>query len=335
MLAIQEKILEGIKKRTDEKELTEYMLKCCMKLMSQQFDDKTLNLKQCAEAVLNREEPEYALSLHFPQFNWFKLSSGLHIIAAPSGHGKTLFAMEYAKAAAAAEQSVLFLSLEMTHEDLGARILSEISELPMSQIASGSLSDVQKQLLRGMLTNYDFLEKVTVDKFGSLDWVKIYPRLWNKVLQLRPKLIIVDFIQMIHDSDSDDGRLSQVYSNIARELKLFADQTKSAVLVLSQMNREAVKEVEKSKWPGDVVPLRNSQVKESGGIVEAADSVQLVCIPERFMNCPPHLKGRFQVIVDKNRKFGELGISNLQIDMTCGRFVGGAGCNHRHNGSYD
>lgn len=291
-----------------------------LKKSSQEQSAKSL--EECAKLAIEESKTPFILKLKsktIEQMSWFSISSGLHIIAAPSGHGKTLWAMQVAREAAEQNYETMFLSLEMTHQDLGARILADLSGLPLSQIAANDLNENQRKILTSIIESTEFLKRITIDKFNSLDWVKIKPRLIDLMIRRKPQLVVVDFVQMIYDSEGDDIRLSIQLANIARDLKLFADENECAVLLLSQMNRGVFKEIKSEKWEG-AVPLQNSFIRESGGIVEAADSVTLVCIPERFDNCPEDLVGFFQVKVDKNRKFGELGTSLIPFDLKTGRF---------------
>jgi len=317
---LKNKILESVSKTTDEAALAQYLLRAGGEIIKRNTPGSILNAQECASLALEQGSTSFAIKTRFDVLKWFYLSDGLHVIAAPSGHGKTMWAMQWAQEAAKQGMFTAFVSLEMTHKDIGARLLSEHSTLPLQQIARGDLSDVQRILLQEIAAANEQWKLIQVDKFDSLDWIKIEPRLFEHILKIRPRLVIVDFVQMIYDSSADEGRTSQQLANIARRLKNFADQNNCAVLLLSQMNREAIKEINRGRWT-DLVPLSSSSVKESGGIVEAADSVQLVCIPERFEGCPDALRGKFQVLVDKNRKFGELGVSFIPFDISCGRFL--------------
>lgn len=311
--AIRQKILQRVQSIQDEKELLTYFEKVIHTLSPAKYSDDTMTLKAAMHSVLVEKKTRFNLKLQDPLFKDLKdifwLTSGLHVIAAPSGHGKTFWAQMWAKETAAQGHAVLFLSLEMNAEDLGARTLAEISHLPIQKFVENDLEEMQVKLLQNMLEQqeYGFYEKIHIDKFGSLDWNLIYPRLWDRMMILKPKLIIIDYIQMIEDSEERDSRTSALLSNIARELKLFADKTETAVLLLSQMNRQALVQTKKADWEKiGFVPLTHEFIKESGGIVEAADSVQIVCIPERFLECPESFRDRFQLSIDKSRRIGKL-----------------------------
>lgn len=311
---IKQKIIASIQSSQSEEQLANYFYRVAEKLRKPKFQDETKTMKEAMLSILENKAPRLSIKLSSPVFSklsdFFWLTSGLHIIAAPSGHGKTFWATEWAKEAAKKGAQVLFVSLEMSADDLAARSLAELTSVPLSQVIQNEFTDVQRGVIRELLEEgqQDYFKNIHIESVGDYDWNKIYPKLWDRMIKLQPKLIIVDYAQMIFDSEERDSRMSQMLSDIARQLKLFADKTDSAVLLLSQMNREALKESKNTKKWEDFgsVPLSHEHVKESGGIVEAADSVQIVCVPARFHECPESFIKTFQVTVDKSRRIGKL-----------------------------
>lgn len=325
METIVKKIIDQLRKAKTKDQLSEYLAKTAEHLQPQTYEDETLPLDECIELSLADRNHNFSLNLGggFEKLtSFFWITPGLHVIAAPSSHGKTFYAMKWAIRAAEENIKVLFLSLEMTPSSLGSRTLSTLSGFPLLQLIKREYSDLQKELLRNVSQQNPHLKNIIVDKFGSLDWNKIYPRLSSHMTRHKPKVLIIDYLQMLHDSEDHDGRQSQLYANIARELKLFADKTDSAVILLSQINREGLKQIKMAKWSDyGFVPMSSDFVKESGGIVEAADSVQLICIPERFFTCPPEFKNKFQVGIEKSRTLGQLGVCLFDFDADNMRFT--------------
>lgn len=321
-------LIKAINEAPSRESLGEYLIEFGKFLLPQPQPAKISTLKSAMiEAISsNGESVEIVLGEKFNRLNeFFFLTPGLHIIAAPSGHGKTLWAMQWAEAAARKGLSVYVVSLEMTPKDLGARRISESTDLPLKLIIQNKFSDIQKQIMSEVIESdeMEFSNRIAISSFDCLDWRKIYPRIIEAVMTNRPSLFIVDYIQMIYDSDDHGTRMSQIMANIARELKIFADSTGTAVILLSQMNREALrncnaKEMEKN---GGMVPLDNSFIKESGGIVEAADSCQIVCIPSRFASHDKNLVNKFQVTVDKSRRLGQLGSVQFDFDNVKMKFM--------------
>jgi len=324
---LRQRIAEFVKTAPDMESLSEYLVDVAQKISPTRFAVTPITLKKAIKQLFEENKDNYMLALKDPVFgslsDFFSLTTGLHVIAGAVGHGKTLWAMQWAKQAAMAGQKVLFVSLEMSPQDLGARTLTEFTDFTLNSLLTKDYSETEKLAVQSFIDGEElnWLDNILVETLGDFDFFKIQPRLWDRVMRYQPKLVIVDYAQMIYDSREKTNLQSLVLSKIARELKLFADNTQSAVLLLSQLNREAMKAAKSRNWEQlGYVPMSNDYVKESGGIVEAADSVQLVCIPERIENCPESLKRTFQVVVDKSRRIGHLGTVHIPLNTYRMRF---------------
>jgi replicative DNA helicase len=323
----KKKIAEAVMTAPNEPELAKYLNDVALKLSRKGFAAGTLTAREGVIALTREEKPALNLRLFGDEFHamnrFFGLTPGLHIVAAPSGHGKTLWAMEWAKSAAKSGFQVLFVSLEMTPVDLSARLIAEITELPLDLIMTRSWTDTQKQIVESLFgeDRFAWMDALHIDNLGDYDWSKIFPRLWERMSKIRPRLVIIDYAQMLHDSEEKDPRMSKLLGDVARDLKLFADNSNAAVLLLSQINRQGFREIKESTGNENFIPLSNEFIKESSGIVDAADSVQLVCMTNRLPQCPPKLEGFFQVTVDKSRRLGKLGVVLLPFDFKRMKFI--------------
>lgn len=317
----RQRIVRALDKAPSDNELAKYLFQVANRLTDRAVLERTLSMREGIESFLDESKPLKLIELQDGIFSdlseFFFLTPGLHIVSAPSGHGKTLWGMEWATQTAMDGGEALWVSLEMTPKDMASRIVASVSGLPLIDIVRDGLGSAQKDVLRGVIdqNQHEYLRRIHVDHMGNYDWVKIYPRLWDRMLKLKPRLVIVDYVQMIYDSNETDSRQSKVLGDVARDLKLLADTTGCAVILISQTNRSIGLEIRKSKWTDlGYVPMSNEFVKESGGIVEAADSVQMICIPERFSGCPLEFKNYFQVLVDKSRRLGPLGVVKIPFD---------------------
>ena len=326
-LTTKKNLIQAIQTSPNDAELAAYLQNISKVLLPTKYKQGTITMRQSIKEILSDEAPQFRLQLEdkFKSLNeFFFLTAGLHVIGAPSGHGKTLWAMKWAECAAKQNTPVLVLSLEMTHKDLSARTLSEITDIPLMKLIKNEMDAYKKAAILDLIDreDYNYLDQIHIEKFGDYDWVKIKPRLVERMIHLKPKLVIVDYVQMISNSNEEDGRVSKLLSDISREFKLFADETGAAVLLLSQLNREAMKETKKSmNSEAKQIHLSHDFIKESGGIVEAADSVQLVCMPQRFDYCPMHLFRKFQVGIHKSRRIGSLGTVMFDFDFEKMSFV--------------
>lgn len=326
-LEYKTKLIKAIESAPSREALSGYLEKYAEYLRPVSPNGKVISLYDAVIKLLNEQDTKSieVHSRHEDVEEFFFLTPGLHVIAAPSGHGKTLWAMEWAESAAKNNSKVFMASLEMTPKDLAARKLTGLVDLPLKEIIQQKLSEIQRIVLKEKVESkeFNYFKNIFIGSFDSLDWVKLQPSFTDMLVKIRPQLIIVDYVQMIYDSAETDARMSQRMANIARELKVLADSTGIAVLLLSQMNREVLKSFDpKTVDHLGFVPMNNSYIKESGGIVEAADSVQLVCIPARFPTLiGTEIRNKFQITVDKSRRLGQLGTALLPFDSEKMKFI--------------
>ncbi len=316
---VVELLTDTIRKTQTTEDLVSRLRKTINYLAKPRYDEKLITLSDSIHSLLNEKQSTKQIRLSgFSQLtDFFFLTPGLHIIAAPSGHGKTFWAMKWAEAAAKENKQVLVVSLEMSARDLAARKLTEYTSLSLVDVITKNFPDTTRETLASLITHDEqrHLKNIHILSLGDYDWVQIKDRLENTMDRIKPDLIIIDYVQMMYSSELASERQSQVYAEIAREAKLFGDHNDCACLMLSQINRDGTTNIQKAKWK-DIghVPLLNDYVKESGGIVEAADSVQMICVPSKFSFCDYEFRNKFQVSVTKSRRLGVLGTVLFDFD---------------------
>jgi len=159
-----------------------------------------------------------------------------------------------------------FFSLEMSAEQLAARILSEQAEI------------ASEKMRRGTLTNDEFDKLVVASQ--QLHKLPIFiddtPALSVSALRTRARrlkrneglgLIVVDYLQLMQGASRTENRVQEI-SEITRGLKTLAKELDVPVLALSQLSR-AVEQRE------DKRPLL-SDLRESGTIEQDADVVAFI-----------------------------------------------------------
>jgi replicative DNA helicase len=210
--------------------------------------------------------------------------SDLLILAGRPSMGKTALATNIAFNAASifAEKNgdgapVAFFSLEMSAEQLAARILSS---------ESGIASD---RIRRGDIKTEDFTKIVDVSR--KLHSVPLYiddtPGLSitafrNRARRLKRQhnigLIIVDYLQLLEGGGSKRSKENRVQevSEITRSLKGVAKELNVPILALSQLSRSV--ETRDDKRP------QLSDLRESGSIEQDADVVMFVYREEYYIS---------------------------------------------------
>ncbi len=216
--------------------------------------------------------------------------SDLVILAGRPSMGKTALAtnigfnaaMQWAKdmeAGIPPEQSkgavVGFFSLEMSSDQLAARILAERSKIPSESMRRGKLMEKQFQSIARAARE---LEEVPfyIDDTPALTIAGLRTRARRLKRRRGLSLLIVDYLQLIHGSGRGHSRENRVQevSEITRGLKSLAKELDLPVLALSQLSRMV--ENRENKRP------QLSDLRESGTIEQDADMVLFVYREEYY-----------------------------------------------------
>lgn len=184
----------------------------------------------------------------------------LVVLAARPSVGKTAVMLQMAKTAAAAGHPVQIYSLEMTSEELGERLLFSTGEVRPYQLTHGEIDWDAFARAEGMLGNLP----VFVNDFSrKLD--DIVNRLTQAVKQGRCSIAFIDYLGLMQDCLTNGQiKLYQVIANITGTLKAVAKRLHISIVLLSQLNREQVRE----KRSPELYDLR-----DSGSIEQDSDVV--------------------------------------------------------------
>ncbi|MFV0410567.1 MAG: replicative DNA helicase [Paracoccus sp. (in: a-proteobacteria)] len=266
-------------------------------------------------------------------------NSDLIILAGRPSMGKTSLATNIAFNIARAHKSgelsdgtlgsveggvVGFFSLEMSAEQLAARILSEASEVPSHQIRSGDMSEEE---FRRFVQAANDLQScpLYIDDTPALPINQLSARARKLKRTHGLDLIIVDYLQLLKAAGSRDNRVNEV-SEITQGLKAIAKELNIPVIALSQLSRQV--ESREGKRP------QLSDLRESGSIEQDADIVMFVFREEyyrerekpadheldklaKWQEVMNAVHGKAEVIIGKQRH-GPIGTVELAFE---GRFT--------------
>lgn len=187
-------------------------------------------------------------------------NTDLIIIGARPSVGKTAFALNLAKNAVDAGSPVGIFSLEMSRQQVGKRIISAHTGIPLNSIMTGKMDD--RQWNHFMQTGIYQLgqSKIYIDDRAGINMFSIRSKARKMVNKHGVKLIIVDYLQLINGTG--EKVREQEVSKISRELKMLAKDLGVPVIALSQLGRDA---------DGEEPGLKN--LRESGAIEQDADVV--------------------------------------------------------------
>lgn len=217
-----------------------------------------------------------------------------------------------------------FFSLEMSAEQLAARILSDAAEVPSDQIRRGDLSEGE---FRRFVEAAGTLEAcpLYIDDTPALTISQVAARARRLKRTNQLSVLIVDYLQLLRPASAKDSRVNEV-SEITQGLKAIAKELDIPVIALSQLSRQV--ESREDKRP------QLSDLRESGSIEQDADVVMFVFREEYYVEREKpgddkidemvvwqermqRLHGKAEVIVGKQRH-GPIGTVELSFD---GRFT--------------
>jgi replicative DNA helicase len=166
-----------------------------------------------------------------------------------------------------------FFSLEMSAEQLAARILSEAAEVPSEQIRRGDMTEAE---FRRFVEAAKALEAcpLFIDDTPALPIAQVAARARRLKRTQGLDVLIVDYLQLLRGSSkSGDNRVQEV-SEITQGLKAIAKELNIPVVALSQLSRQV--ENRDDKRP------QLSDLRESGSIEQDADVVMFVYRDEYY-----------------------------------------------------
>lgn len=203
--------------------------------------------------------------------------SDLIIVAGETSQGKTSLALCMTRHAIENGAKVAFYSMEMTKEQLTARLLSAKTNIPANNILySGSLAPSEIRMIddaRGKLPgeNLFFDDKST----SNIDSILLSIRMLK--MQKDIDGAVVDYLQILNvNSRSTSFSREQAMGDVARRFKNLAKELNIWIIALSQLSRD-------SNCPE---PNLN-RLRDSGQIGEAADVVILVYRAEYYNRAYP------------------------------------------------
>ncbi len=217
-----------------------------------------------------------------------------------------------------------FFSLEMSSEQLAARILSEASEVPSEQIRRGDMTEVE---FRRFVEAAKSLEScpLYIDDTPALPISQVAARARRLKRTHGLDVLMVDYLQLLKGTGRGESNRVQEVSEITQGLKAIAKELNIPVVALSQLSRTV--ESRDDKRP------QLSDLRESGSIEQDADVVMFVYRDEYYherlkpqeddprftewLDKMNRVHGKAEVIIGKQRH-GPIGTVELSFE---GRFT--------------
>ena len=289
-----------------------------------------------AEAARNNATGVTGIATGFADLD--KMLGGLQrcdlvIVAGRPAMGKTALATKIATNAAAGGKNAAFFSLEMSNEQLGARVLAGETGIASDWVRRGALSGEQMRRLNEAQRETAWLP-LNIDDTPAQAIAGLRSRARRHKRRAGLDLIVIDYLQLLvaapRDGRADQNRVQEV-SEITRGLKALAKELEVPVVALSQLSRAV-------EARDDKRPLL-SDLRELGSIEQDADVVIFVYREEYYLREPPlgdadkhaawqakmaECRNKAEVIVAKHRN-GPVGTVGLRFDHQTTQFSNLAG----------
>lgn len=197
--------------------------------------------------------------------------SDLFVIAADSSQGKSSLALNMAQSAAKNGYPCAYYSMEMTADQLFARILATETGLPSNVLNTRPLTDEQLSRYQSASASVSqlplyFDERSTSSLDGILSSIR------TMVYRNHIKVAVVDYLQILNVNMKNANK-EQAMADAARRCKNLAKELNICIVLLSQLNRDR-----------DNPQPSMARLRDSGQIAEAADVVLLIYRPEVYGN---------------------------------------------------
>lgn len=238
------------------------------------------------------------------------------IVAARPGMGKTAFASSFSLGAARNGHGVLFVSLEMTAEELGERQIVDIAHttdnrIHYTRLKRGELRDQELDRLDKAAEHIASWPMAIVDQgISTIGQLRAVVRRQKRQFAAngeKLELLVVDYLQLLYSDNRLDSGYERV-SEVSRGLKSIAMQEDIAVMACAQLSREVEKRTDKR-------PIL-SDLRDSGQIEQDASHVVFLYRPlyyleqsepsdhekrERWQAACDAAKDKLEIIVAKYR----------------------------------
>ena len=239
--------------------------------------------------------------------------SDLIIIAGRPSIGKTALVLNItADVVRQSRLPVLFFSLEMSKEQILYRLLSIETQINQLRLKSGNLGKEDWIKISRVLPILAKLPLFIDDNF-NLSIQNIRSKIKSIIFEQKNLgLIVIDYLQLMQNSDSKMENRVQELSYTTRSLKILAREFNVPIIVLSQLSRNVENRIDKR-------PIL-SDLRESGSIEQDADLILLLYKNNSHAPVEQETDKLVELIIAKQRN-GPTGIVKLKFSQESTKFL--------------
>lgn len=236
------------------------------------------------------------------------VKGGLYILAARPAMGKTSLALNIAEQI---EGGVLFVSLEMSENEVMAKRMARESGLSSNLLLAGTLTEREYEQAAGA-TKRIYASQMHINRRPTATVTEI-GLMARSVKGLR--CIVVDYLGLIRPEGKSKSRYEEV-SDISGALKRLARQLCVPVLALAQLNRSVEARTDKRPMMSDL--------RDSGSIEQDADGVMLLYRPDYYATDSAEKEAWDASLVECNvakNRHGRCGTAFFDAYLATNRFM--------------
>lgn len=200
---------------------------------------------------------------------WFRMRpTNLTIVAGRPGTGKTAFMVTLALNMGRDKKKegkgrILFISMEMSVEEVTARFLSQISSVPTTNILDGKMTKEDWDKFNDAVAEFETLP-IDINDISAMSISQIRSKARKSLRNGRDDVLIVDYLQLATSGEKKTSRVDEVGA-VARGLKVLASDTGYNIIAGAQLSRAIEQRAEKRPVLSDL--------RESGNIEQDANNI--------------------------------------------------------------
>lgn len=210
----------------------------------------------------------------------------LYVVGARPGVGKSILGVDAALRTAREGQTVLMASVEMPEQELGMRMLANLSRISLSTLTADHKSEHDWERIGAASQKLASLP-IEIDDSSQQSIATIRQRCRDIQRRGTLGLVVVDYLQLLTPTSTKIPRHEQV-AEMSRQLKVLAREMDVPVIAMAQLSRAGSQRTEQK-------PLL-TDLRESGSIEADADVVLLL-----HRDDGAEASAEVLVIVGKNR----------------------------------
>jgi replicative DNA helicase len=207
------------------------------------------------------------ISTGFPLLDYYLSGyrpESLNILAGRPGAGKTSLALQIALNILHQQIPVRIWSLEMSAQQLLAKLVANLSEVDPNRSKDGLITEAEFELMEQARYRLSHLPLFISDaSHVTVDRIAAQHR--RDLVKHGQCMVVIDYLQLIRSTDRKLSREQQI-SSMSRDLKCLFKDTQTQGIVLSQLNRNS----DQASEP------KLSDLRESGAIEQDADTVMFI-----------------------------------------------------------